>query len=369
MALISRVATVQKSWRLKWAAIAVLLILASCGRDSQEDEQATRPVRTVVIEKSKLGETVELTGVIQPENEAGLSFRIGGRIIERFVGSGDVVRLGQLLARLDSQNEMNGLRSAQARLSAAQGRLREARNVFAREQSLLVRRYTTKTKFDQAQTAVETAQSDVEDATAQLKIAQDNLSYTELRSDSAGTIVGRAAEAGEVVQPGQVIFRLARSKGWDAVFDVPARILRDAPPNAQVELALTDDRSVTASGRVRQVDPQADPSTRTFRVRVTIISPPPAMRLGATISGRIRLDSTAAIAVPASALTKIEGQPAVWIVDRSTLTVSLRKIQVLRFSSDVVIVKDGLKPDDTIVTAGVQALHPGQKVRLLEVRE
>ena len=173
----------------------------------------------------------------------------------------------------------NSLRSAQARLTAAQGRLREARNAFARESALLPRRYTTQTNFDQAQTAVQTAESDIEDATARLKIAQDNLSYTELKPDTPGTIVARSAEAGEVVQAGQVIFRLARTGGWDAVFDVPARLLRAAPRDARVDLALTDDPKVTAIGRVRQVDPQADPATRSFRVRVTILSPPSAMRL------------------------------------------------------------------------------------------
>ncbi|MCC3245062.1 efflux RND transporter periplasmic adaptor subunit [Methylocystis sp. WRRC1] len=356
-------------WRFLWCVSALALMLAACGRDAQDEAQAARPVRAIVIEKSKLGETIELTGVIQPENEVALSFRIGGRIVERLVGTGDAVKAGQLLARLDSQNEMNALRSAQARLAAAQGRSREARNIFAREQSLLARRYTTKTKFDQALTAVETAKSDIEDATAQLKIVQDNVSYTELKSDVPGTIVARAAEAGEVVQPGQMIFRLARTGGWDAVFDAPARILRDATRDARVDLALTDDRSVTAVGRVRQVDPQADPATRTFRVRVTILSPPPAMRLGATVSGRIRLDPKAAIAIPASALTETDGQPSVWVVDRAAMTVSLRRIKVSRFSSDVVIVTEGLKAEDTIVTAGVQALHPGQKVRLLEARE
>ncbi|RTL89173.1 MAG: efflux RND transporter periplasmic adaptor subunit [Hyphomicrobiales bacterium] len=340
--------------------------LSGCGRDQGQEAGEPRPVRAVVIEKSKLGETVELTGSIQPETEAALSFRIGGRMVERFVGAGDTVKAGQLLARLDPQNEQNALRSAQARLTAAQGRLREARNVFAREQSLLERRYTTKTQYDQALTAVETAKSDIEDATAQLKIAQDNVSFTELRSDFPGTIVGRAAEAGEVVQPGQVIFRLARTGGWDAVFDAPARILRDAPRDARVDLALTDDRRVTAVGRVRQVDPQADPTTRTFRVRVTIQSPPPEMRLGATVSGRVRLDATAAIAIPAAALTESDGRPSVWIVDPGTMTVALRNVKVARFTRDAAVVTEGLKPEDTIVTAGVQALHPGQKVRLLE---
>lgn len=349
-------------------ALGACVALAGCGRDADDDARKPRPVRAVVIEKGKFGEIVELTGSIQPENEAALSFRIGGRIVERFVGSGDEVKAGQLLARLDPQNEQNALRSAQARLTAAQGRLREARNNFAREQALLSRRYTTKTRFDQAQTAVETAQSDIEDATAQLKIAQDRVSYTELRPDTAGTIVARAAETGEVVQASQLIFRLARAGGWDAVFDVPARVLNVAPRNAAVALALTDDPTVTATGRVRQVDPAADPNTRTFRVRVSIQSPPPAMRLGASISGRIRLDASAGIAIPASALTELDAKPAVWIVDPATMTVSLRNIVAPRFTGDAALVSEGLKPDDTVVTAGVQALHPGQKVRLLDAR-
>lgn len=357
------------AWRrLLCVAPAMFLTLAACGRDADDATPDARPVRAVVIEKSKLGEVVELTGSIQPEREQALAFRIGGRMIERFVGSGDVVKPGQLLARLDSQNEMNELRSAQARLTAARGRLREAQNIFAREQALLARRYTTKNQFDQAQTAVETAKSDIEDATARLKIAQDNVSYTELKADAAGTIVARQAEAGEVVQPGQAIYRMARAGGWDAVFDVPARLLREAPTDARLDVALSDDPAVVAPARVRQVDPQADPNTRTFRLRATIQSPPPAMRLGASVTGRVRFDPTRAISIPASALMETDHKPSVWIVDPATMTVSLRPIRVERFTSGAVVVAEGLKPEDMIVTAGVQALHPGQKVRLPDAR-
>ncbi len=361
----ARIRRFRTGWRGFGLAVAVLAI-AGCGRDESEERLQARPVRAIVIEKGKFGEAVELTGAIRPENEAALSFRIGGRIIERFVGTGDVVKAGQTLARLDPLNEENALRSAQARLTAAQGRLREARNNFAREQALLPRRYTTKTRYDQALAGLEAAQSEVVDATAQLKIAQERVADTELRTDAAGTIVERAAEAGEVVQPGQLVFRLARQGGWDAVFDVPARILNMATRDTPVALALTDDPGVTATGRVRQVDPAADPSTRTFRVRVTILSPPPAMRLGASISGRIRLDPSAGIAIPAAALTESDGKPSVWVVDPATKTVALRNIVVARFTGDTVLVAAGLQPGDTVVTAGVQALHPGQKVRLLD---
>jgi RND family efflux transporter MFP subunit len=122
---------------------------------------------------------------------------------------------------------------------------------------------------------------------------------------------------------------------------------------------------VTAMGRVRQIDPQADPVTRTFRVRVSLIDPPPAMFLGATVKGRMELESTPSISVPASALTRINGQPAVWLVDPRSLTVSLHNVAVERFDPGTVVIAQGLDGGEIVVTAGVQALHPGQKVRLL----
>ncbi|MGH6845778.1 MAG: efflux RND transporter periplasmic adaptor subunit [Methylocella sp.] len=319
----------------------------------------------MTVEKIELGELVALTGDIRPENEATLSFRIPGRINERRVGVGDRVEPGQLLAKLDPQDQQNGLRSAQARLVAAQGRLREARNNFAREQSLLARKFTTKILFDQAQTAVQTTQADLEDAQARLRIAEDQLGYTELKADAAGTITARGAEAGEVVQTGQMIFRIAREKGWDAVFDVPAQIMRAAPRDPKIVLTLNDDPSVTAMGRVRQVDPQADPITRTFRVRVSIVDPPAAMRLGATVVGRMRLNPSKVMSIPASALTEFDRQSSVWIVDPASMTVSARKVEVSRFDPGIVVVSSGLTPGDIVVTAGVQVLHPGQKIRLL----
>jgi multidrug efflux pump subunit AcrA (membrane-fusion protein) len=106
--------------------------------------------------------------------------------------------------------------------------------------------------------------------------------------------------------------------------------------------------------------------TRTFRVRVGLPDPPAAMRLGSTVTGRIDLPSEAVINVPSSALITSNQQPAVWVVDPTTSTVALRPIAVLRFDPDAVVVAKGLAPGDIVVTAGVQALYPGQKVRLLD---
>ncbi len=345
--------------------VSSLALLAGCERKTETKAVQARPVRTITAAKSGAGERVVLTGQISAENEASLAFRIGGRIIERMVDVGARVEPDQVLARLDPQNELNALRSAKAALSAAEGKLVEASNTFDRQKTLLPQGFTTQVLFDQAQQALRTAQSNVDNAQAQLHIAQDRVSYTTLKASVAGSITARTAEAGEVVQAGQAVFQVARQDGRDAVFDVPAQVIRSAPPDAKITVSLTDDPAVTAMGRVRQVDPQADPITRTFRVRVGLIDPPPAMFLGATVRGRMDLESTPSISVPASALTRISGQPAVWLVDPNAMTVSLHNVAVERFDPGTVVISQGLDGGEIVVTAGVQALHPGQKVRLL----
>jgi membrane fusion protein, multidrug efflux system len=168
-----------------------------------------------------------------------------------------------------------------------------------------------------------------------------------------------------VVQAGQMIVQLARRDGRDAVFDVPAQVLRDAPSDPQITVRLAGDPAVTATGRVREVAPQADPATRTFEVKVGLSDPPAAMRLGSTVQGSVQLESEPVIAVPASALTRVDQQPAVWIVDPASLTVTMRNVEPLRYDPGTVVIAHGLDTGEIVVTAGVQALHPGQKVRLL----
>ena len=349
-----------------WAyLLAIGLVLASCKPDTKVEAPEIRPVRTVIAAKGEAAEIVVLTGHVQAQDEPALAFRIGGRMIERPVNVSDRVEAGQVLAKLDPENELNTLRSAEAALVAAQGQLTYARGDFERQRQLLANGHTPRARFDQSQKALQNAQSQVDNTAAQLQIARDRVSWTTLTADAPGTVTARGAEPGEVVQAGQMIIRLARQGGRDAVFDVPAQLLRSAPSDAQIAVRLTDDPSVMATGRVREVAPQADPVTRTFQVKVGLSDPPETMRLGATVTGSVKLASEPVIAIPASALTELNRQPAVWIVDPKGLTVSLRNVELLRHDPGTVVIAQGLDTGDIVVTAGIQALHPGQKVRLL----
>jgi RND family efflux transporter MFP subunit len=353
--------------RLALAAVAATA-LAACKPAEEAAAPEARPVRTVTIEKRLAGDVVSLTGTVQAQTEVNLSFRIDGRMIERPVDVGNALRAGQLVARLDAQNEEANLQSARAQLSSADAQLVQARNNYTRQKELLAQRFISKAAFDQFEANLRSAESNVESARAQVSLAQNRLSYTRLTADAPGTITRVGAEPGEVVPAGRMIIQVARAGGSDAVFDVPAAVKDSAPRNPEITVALTNDPKVTAKGRVREVAPRADPVTGTFRVRVGLIDTPPAMRLGSAVVGRMKLDFTPGIEVPPSALMRTQGKSAVWVVNPKTQTVDMRPITIASHDADRVTISQGLEPGDMVVTAGIQALHAGQKVRVVGER-
>jgi membrane fusion protein, multidrug efflux system len=346
-------------------SLVAAVLVGACQSEVNSAAPEIRPVRGITVERREAGTRVTLTGRIEAEDEATLGFRIAGRVLQNDRKLGDQVQADEIVARLESQNELNALRSAEANLAAARAQLVQARNHFERQDTLMARGFTTRPQFDQAKQALQTALSRVDDAEAQLNAAHDLVGFTELKADAAGVVTATGPAAGAVVQAGQLIVKLARKDGRDAVFDVPAQLIRSAPADPQIVVGLTDDPSVTANGRLREVAPQADPVTRTFEVKVGLTDPPEAMRLGTTVSGHLQMEATSVIEIPATALTSFDRQPAVWIVDPSSSTVSLRNIDVLRFDQAHIAVSRGIDAGDIVVTAGVQALHPGQEVSLL----
>jgi RND family efflux transporter MFP subunit len=345
-------------------AVVIGLGLTGCDDAGTVAEAPVRPVRVVEVEERAAEQRVTLSGVVEAQTEVSLGFRIGGRIVERLVDVGDQLTAGQLIARLDPSDEQNALRSARAALSAAESQLAEAMGNYDRQAQLLERGFTTRQRFDEAQRARLTAQAQADSAAAQLEIALTRVADTELRADAPGSVTTRGAEAGEVVQPGAMVVRIARDGGRDAVFDAPESLLRTAPRNPEVAVALSIDPSVTAIGRVREVAPTADAQTGAFRVRVGLDAPPEAMRLGSIVTGSVVIGGAPGMALPASALTRLEGGPAVWVVDPASETVSLRAVEVSRHGPGEVVLSGGVAPGEIVVTAGVQALRPGQQVRV-----
>jgi RND family efflux transporter MFP subunit len=349
--------------RILWAGL-IAATIAGCDKPVPPTPQA-RPVRTVTVERHAEGETASLTGHIRAKDQVNLAFRLDGRMIERPVNVGDVLTADQVVAKLDPQIQQNGLNTAQANLASIEAVMTQARLTFGRQQQLIKNGWTSVANFDEARQKLETTQALVDAAQAQLRTAQEQLSYTVLSADAPGAVTAVGAEAGEVVHAGQMVVQLARQGGRDAVFDVPEQLIRTGPRDPLVQIALANDPTVRAMGRVREVSPQADATTRTFQVKLGIIDPPQGMELGSTVTGSIKLAAPPGVEIPASALTEADGRPAVWVVDPQSKTVSLRNVEVLRHDPVTVVISQGLETGDLVVTAGVQVLHPGQQVRLL----
>lgn len=343
---------------------AVLLLafaLAGCGEDKRPPAKANLPVATAMAARVRVDNVMSLTGEVRAHVQSDLSFRTGGRIARRLVEVGDRVSAGQVLATLETTEQATEVAARQAAVQAAEATLRQATSAFERQQELMTSGFTTQSSFDNANQAFTAAQSALKTAQANLSTAEQQLGYTSLQADAAGTITSRTAEAGQVVEAAQTVFTLAHDGARDAVFDIDESLLTDELKDNTLSLTLLSNPAVRATGTVREVAPMIDAATGTVRIKLTIQDPPPEMGLGASIIGVGHFRSREVVSFPWQAFFSTGDTAAVWIVapDR---TVSLRPVVIDSYRSGAFSLSEGVAPGETVVVAGAQLLHPGQVV-------
>lgn len=327
---------------------------------------AARPVRIASVHFEEREQTITVTGEVIARVETDLSFRVGGRITGWFVDVGGSVREGQVLARLDPEEQKADVEAAEAGVRAAEAQLKLARANFDRQKSLLNDGISTRRDFDDAETALRTAESAREAAIAQRETAKEVLSYTELRAPADGIVTARLAEAGQVAQAAQTMFTIADTGPRDAVFDVYESLFFAQPAEDGVVVSLLSDDRVRTTGKVREVSPTIDAQTGTVRVKIAMDRTPPEMTLGSSVVGVGSLAPRRVAVVPWQALSGIDGKPALWIVDKAAGTVSLRAVEVAAFETGSALVSGGVEEGETFVADGTKLLRPGQKVAAIE---
>lgn len=352
--------------RRRFAAVIgfglLALTLGSCGEDKKPTAQAPVSVLTQVAAFAPDFTSVSLTGEVRARVQSDISFRVAGRIATRNAEVGDRIEPGQILATLETTEQTADVAAATAGVQAADATLRQATGAFERQKSLMASGFTTQANFDNANQALLAAQAALVSAKATLSTAQEQLGYTALRADAAGIVTARSAEAGQVVEAAQSIFTIARDGARDAVFDIYETLLTKRRSGDTIAITLLSDPRIKATGRVREVAPTIDSTTGTVRVKITIDDPPPEMGLGAAVTGVGRFEAHDVITLPRTAFFAEGDKPAVWIVDPQAKTVSLRQVVVDGYRSGELLLRDGLKAGDIVVTAGVQLLRPGQVV-------
>jgi RND family efflux transporter MFP subunit len=344
-------------------ALCLLWPVAACQKQEAAQRQPIM-VRSVEVKLSEFAPSTSLTGVIAARTLNNLSFQVGGRVAERSVDIGQRVTKGEVLARLDPQEQQSDVRAAQASLYAAQAQQRQASAAFDRQKTLLAQGFTTRRDYDLADQAQRVAQSGVESAQSQLANAQDRLTYTDLKASADGVVTARAIEVGQVVQAAQTVFTVAEDGDRDAVFNVDEALVARNPVAPKVNIALISDLRIKAAGQVREVSPAVDPASGSIRVRVAVPDTPVEMPLGAAITGTIVSKPEPAIVLPWQALMSDAGKPAVWTIDPATKAVAMVPIEVQAFASGVVVVAKGLEVGQAVVAQGGQLLSPGQVVEV-----
>jgi membrane fusion protein, multidrug efflux system len=210
-----------------------------------------------------------------------------------------------------------------------------------------------------------TADAKVVAAQAARQTSRDRVGYTELLADRDGVVTGVGPDAGQVVEVGEMVARIAQPEEREAVFNVAEAGVRSAPKEPVIEVALAGAPDITSVGHVREVSPQADPVTRTHTVRIALESPPDALRLGATVTGRLKQPPAPVVELPAPAVVHEAEQTFVWVVDPKQQTVKRRTVSTRPGQAGgPVVVTDGLAQGDIVVTAGAHSLAEGQRVRL-----
>ncbi|MEN9416435.1 MAG: hypothetical protein RI988_55 [Pseudomonadota bacterium] len=384
-------------------AAAGVLLLAACGR-APAPVEPVRAVRVEVVGTAARASGQEYAAEVRARVESRLAFRVGGKLMQRSVDAGQAVRAGQVLARLDPQDLKLGQEAARAALSSARAQLEVAESDYRRFVTLREQGFISGAELERREAGVKSARAAAEQAQAQLGVQANQSGYAALTADVSGVVTAVEAEPGMVLAAGTPVLRLAHDGPREAWFAVPEdraeamRALQGRTGRLQVRLWGDDARTWPAT--VREVAAAADPVTRTFLVKAdlgrapvrlgqtaTVTVPDPAAQpASATSAGSPAAPAapaasaaaapagasapaarrgTTGFTLPLTAVFEQRGASTVWVLDRAQMVVQPRAVTVGGADgSNRIVVAAGLQPGETVVTAGVHTLSPGQKVTL-----
>ncbi|WXK37949.1 efflux RND transporter periplasmic adaptor subunit (plasmid) [Mycetohabitans rhizoxinica] len=370
------------------SVLSALMLLNAC-RDRAAPAAPARPVVAATVHSATVGAMAATTvpGEVAARFSTPLSFRVGGKLIERRVHLGDAVHAGQIVAQLDPADARKNAASAAAQLRAAEHRLLFARQQLERDRAQAQSNLISQLQLEQTEDnhAAALAQRDV--AAQQAALAKDQLGYTTLVADHEGVITQELADTGQNLSAGQAVYQLAWSGARDVICDLPERTLAfiGLGAKASVTLAALPGQAFTAT--LRELAPCADPASRTYRAKLTLELPhggADTVRLGMTARVAFQPDATRAalnhdIVLPATALFHQNERPAVWVIRANAAsrdagqprdahkqdvgTLELRPVTVSHYTKRSVVVSAGLTDGERVVLRGVHTVSAGEQVK------
>ncbi|MNI13060.1 periplasmic multidrug efflux lipoprotein precursor [compost metagenome] len=352
--------------RLRPAPIAVCLlplVLTACGDPSPPDDPRTHAplVRSFAVQDA--GEVSRsFTGVVAARIQADLGFRVSGKVLERLVDTGQTVKRGQALMRLDPIDLGLQARAQQESVMAARARAKQTADDEARYRDLVSAGAVSASTYDQIKAAADTAKAQLSAAEAQADVARNASGYAVLQADSDAVVVETLAEPGQVVTAGQPVVRLARAGQREAIVYLPETLRPAAGSTAQASLYGNTTGSVPA--KLRLLSDASDPVTRTFEARYVLEGALANSPLGSTVTVRIAQDTPDKLKqVPIAAIFDPGNGSGLWVIAGQPAKVSWRPVRVVGLSDDVARVTGAIQAGEQVVASGAHLLREGEEVR------
>ncbi|QUG75242.1 efflux RND transporter periplasmic adaptor subunit [Erwinia sp. E602] len=356
--------------RLNPATFAVCLLplaLVACGDTTGTDDPRTQPplVRSATVVNA-LDASRAFTGVVVARVQSDLGFRVQGKILERLVDTGQTVKRGQPLMRMDPVDLSLQAQAQQQAVTAVRARAKQTRDDEARYRGLVATGAVSASDYDRIKAAADAARAELSAAQAQANVAQNATGYAVLLADADGVVMETLAEPGQVVTAGQPVVRLARAGQREAIVQLP-ETLRPAV-GSEAEATLYGSVKQPAPAKLRLLSEAADPVTRTFEARYVLEGTMAGAPLGSTVTLQISDDKLPGqrVQVPLAALYDPGKGPGVWVISGKPARVSWRPVQVQGVGDDAARVTGSVKPGEQVVALGAHLLHDGEAVRLAE---
>ncbi|MBI2380343.1 MAG: efflux RND transporter periplasmic adaptor subunit [Gammaproteobacteria bacterium] len=355
------------SMRTAFWLLPLTLALAACS-EAPPPAPDIRPVRSVVVSRTALNPEAAFSGEVRARYETPLGFRVAGKLARREVEVGQAVKKGQLLARLDPQDLELSAEAAKAQYGWAESDHKRAEADFHRYQELFARKLISSSEFKLRQTEYDLAISRLKQARAQYDVNANQAGYADLQAEFDGVVTRLDAEAGQVLAAGQPVAFLARPEELEVEISLPESRVEELRAAATVQVSIWAKPDLRFPGKIREIAPDTDPVTRTYRARVSVLEHGGAVQLGMTANVHLQSNHEEGMRLPLTAILQTKNQPSVWIVDDKTSSVRRAPVVVRRYLDNEVVVDSGIEPGQRVVTAGVHKLVPGEKVKLLEAR-
>lgn len=326
-------------------------------------------VTTAEVRYDETGITLELTGLITARDLVSAGFANPGQVLAVYPEAGASVAAGDLLAEQDPTQAREALRAAKAALVAADAALLREEREVSRDRELSRQGYVSQAQLDAAEEALTTARASARQAAARVDAAAKALEETRLTARVAAVVLSREAEAGQVVGAAQPVLELAGLEGRDAVFVAPADYNLTALPGTRIELTTIEPPNRRFTAEVHQVAPMIDSNTGGIRVTLRLSEEAAGqVMLNEPVEGHLPVGIGRAAGLPAGALVRGQGGPAVWVLGDDGFA-SLTPVRVAHYTSERVFLAEGLPEGARVVVRGAAQLFPGRALRVQDAQE